>query len=154
MEHESVTSVTSQKNVSLIRIDAAGAGSALSDFLRRAVDADVRLASYQRSPNGGADRILIVVDQDNVSGARTILDELAAPASAWSIENDLSSVTIVGYGLSCGVRSLDRVERVLRAEGIPIRAISTSSLSITCLVPTGLGDKTVSALHKALIESE
>jgi len=154
MEHESVASVTSQKNMSLIRIDTAGDGSVLADFVRRSVEADVRLASYQRFSEGRADRISIVVDQDNVSGARAILEALAAPASAWSVEDGLSSVTIVGYGLSCGVRSLDRLERVLVSEGIPVRFISTSSLSITCLVPADLGEKTVSVLHEALIDSE
>jgi aspartate kinase len=153
MEHESVTSVTSQKNVSLIRIDTAGAGSVLSDFLRRAVERDVRLASYQRSSENGTDRISLVVDQDNVSGARAVLEELAAPASSWSLEEGLSSVTIVGYGLSCGAASLGRVERVLQTEGIPILHLSTSSLSITCLVPAQFGEKTVSVLHAALVGS-
>lgn len=153
MEHESVTSVTSQRNVSLIRIDTAGAGSVLSDFLRRAVERDVRLASYQRSSENGTDRISLVVDQDNVSGARAVLEELAAPASSWSLEEGLSSVTIVGYGLSCGAASLGRVERVLQTEGIPIRHLSTSSLSITCIVPAPLGEKTVSVLHEALVGS-
>jgi aspartate kinase len=153
MEHESITSVTSQRHVSIIRIDTAGAGSVLADFLRRAVERDVRLASYQRSSQNGADRISLVVDQDNLSGARAILEELAAPASSWSLEEGLSSVTIVGYGLSCGVASLDRVERVLETEGIPIRHMSTSPLSITCLVPAQLTEKTVNVLHEALIGS-
>jgi aspartate kinase len=151
MEHESVTSVTSQKSVSIVRIDTAGGGSVLSDFLRRAVERDVRLASYQRSFENGADRITLVVDQDNLPGARAILEELRAPASSWGLEAGLSSVTIVGYGLSCGSASLARVEHVLRSEGIPIRHMSTSSLSITCLVPAPLADKTVSVLHQALI---
>jgi aspartate kinase len=153
MEHESVTSVTSQKHVSIIRIDTAGAGSVLAAFLGRAVERDVRLASYQRSSENGADRISLVVDQDNVAGARAILEELAAPASSWNVEEGLSSVTIMGYGLSCGAASLDRVERVLETEGIPIRHMSTSSLSITCIVPAPLAEKTVAVLHEALIES-
>jgi aspartate kinase len=153
MEHESVRSVTSQKNVSIIRINTAGGGSVLSGFLRRAVEMDVRLASYQRFSEGGAELITLVVDADNVSGARAILEDLAAPASSWRVEDGLSSVTIVGCGLSCGSASLDRVERVLDEEGIPIRHVSTSPLSITCLVPVPLAERAVSVLHEALLET-
>jgi len=154
MEHESIMSVTCQRNVALIRLAAAGGESVISDFVRRTAESEVRLASYQRSSDGPGYQYSIVVEQDDLPRLRTILDEFAAPAVSCSIEEGLSSVTIVGHGLSCGSRSLSRVERVLDAEGIPVHHISTSPISITSLVPARLADKAVSVLHEALIASE
>lgn len=154
MEHESITSITSQKNVALVRVVSDRSGSALSDFLRRAIDREVRLASYQRSSDAGRSRLALVVEQDDLPSLREILEEIAAPGVSAGVEEGLSSVSVVGCGLSCGARALARIEQVLDAEGIPVHYVATSSLSITCLVPASFGDKAVSVLHSALIDSE
>jgi aspartate kinase len=153
MEHESISSVTCQKNVALIRVDLDGGTHSLSGLLGRLAETEVRVASYHRSASAGANRLSLIVEKDDLPAVRAIVEQAARKASL-SVEEGLASVTIVGSGLTCGTRSVTRAEHVLETEGIPVSDVSTSSISITCLVPAALAERSVSVLHEALIETE
>jgi aspartate kinase len=153
MENESITSVTSQGSVALVRLVCERDGATLSELLNLVVEREIRLVCYQRSSQGVGSSLLLVVETDDLPGVRETVKEIRSSGIALDVDENLASVSIVGGGLSCSARAIARIERVLDEAGIPVHYVGTSSLSVTCLVPATAREKAVDILHSALIET-
>lgn len=153
VEHESITSVTSQGNVALVRIVSQGDGTALSGLLNLVVEREIRLVFYQRSSEGNRDSLVFVVEADDLPAVRAAVEKIRPHGIAIDVSEPLASVSVVGTGLSSSARAIARIEQLLGEAGIPVRYVGTSSLSVTCLVPATAREKTVDTLHTALIDA-
>jgi aspartate kinase len=154
MEHESITSVTSQKNVALVRVQGAHDDPALGAFLGRIIEREIRLVCYQRVHGDDRDSLVCVIEEDDLPEVRSAAAEGGSSRTSLDVSEGLASVSIVGSGLNSSPRALARIERLLAGEGVPVLYVGTSSLSVTCLVPMGERDRTVALLHSALVEGE
>lgn len=154
MERECITGVTSNKHVALIRLSAAGDIANLADLLRRFVEEDLRIISYQRTSRESENTLTLVVEPEAVARMKEILSDQGAGGIEIESEEGLSSVSVVGSGLSCSARTIARIEGVLANTGIPVSYVGTSTLAVTCLVPESSRENAVGILHSALVETD
>ena len=152
MEREQVTSVTSQKDLALIRLSTGRDGGILSQFVHRTVDTELRIISYQRASGPGWTSVVLVVERDDAPAMRAIAEGLPIDTIAVDTQDDLASVSIVGNGFTTSSRIIADVEKTLLDAGIPVLYVGTSSLSVTCLVPNSSREEAVRVLHTSLIE--
>jgi aspartate kinase len=154
VERETILSVASQKHVALIQV-ICESDDVPAELFRRLTEREVRIVSYQRTPDGTRSRLNIVIEMDDFAAVRAIAGELRSPGIAIVAEDHLASVSIVGTGLGANAaRAVARLEQLLGDAGIPVRHVATSALSITCLVPVAARDRAVDILHSALIEPD
>jgi aspartate kinase len=154
MEHESITSVTSQKSVALVRVDFGLDVPALRALLDRIVEREIRLMSYQRLCGEPHSSLVFVVEQEEVPKVREAAEELSSADASIDVLDGLAAVSVVGSGLSSSPRAIARIEKLVADEGVPVRYVRTSALSVTCLVPAADCKRTVALLHSALVEAE
>ena len=154
MERECVTGVTSNKHVTLVRLSATGEGTVLADLLRQMVDEDLRIISYQRNTRGPESSLTLVVEPDAAERIAELVGGLLEDGLEIGAEKNLSSVSVVGSGLSCSARTIARIEGVLANTGISVPYVGTSTLSVTCLVPEASREEAVGILHSALVETD
>jgi aspartate kinase len=154
MEHESIISVTSQKDLSLLHVVSEGE-STPDELVRRLTERETRLVSYQWSSDAGRSRLTLIVEMADLPSVRSITEEIGASGVTIGVEDHLASVSVVGSGIGCNTaHAIGRVEQLLGGAGIPIRYVGHSALSITCLVPSAARDRAVGILHSALVDSD
>ena len=151
MERKQITSVTSQKDLALIRLSAGRDDGILSQFVHRTVDTELRIISYQRASGPSWTSVVLVVERDDAPAVRAIAEELPIDNIAVDTQDDLASVSIVGNGFTTSSRIIMDVEKTLSDAGIPVLYVDTSSLSVTCLVPNSAREEAVGVLHTSLI---
>ena len=154
MERECITGVMSNKHVALIRLSAGGDGAALAGLLRQVVEVDLRIISYQRTMHDRTNTLTLVIEPEDVPRIRTIVDGSDLEGVEMSAQENLSSVSVVGSGLSCSARTIARIEGVLANTGIPVSYVGTTTLAVTCLVPESSRENAVGILHSALVETD
>ena len=104
----------------------------------------------------GSARISFTVPRDDVPAARRALlgaQEAIGPIEIEEIA-DLGKVSLVGAGMRSSPGVAARMFRMLAAEGIDIRVISTSAIKISCLVARVDVERAVQALHAAFLGAE
>ena len=86
---------------------------------------------------------------DDLSRAKTIVDAVADKLNAIAVlvEEDVAKVSIVGAGMLGNPGIAARMFGALAAGGINIDVISTSEISISCLVKTTDLKKAVNVIH-------
>jgi aspartate kinase len=153
VERETILSVTSQKDVALIQVTCGDEVPA--ELFRRLTEREIRIVSYQRTPEGTRSRLSLIVETDDSPAVRAIVGELRFPGVAMTAEDRLASVSLVGSGLGANAaRAAARLEQLLGDAEITVRYIGTSALSITCLVPAAARERAVGLLHSALVAPE
>ena len=75
----------------------------------------------------------------------------AGPHTLTGVTKDGDRVSLVGAGLD-GVGAAERLIDALHRRGIPVRALSRGTLSLTAIVPETEANAAVSAIHKEFFE--
>ena len=99
----------------------------------------------------GAATVSFSVPADDVDGARRALArarDAIGPFETVEI-TDLAKVALVGAGMRSHPGVTARMFRTLADEGINLRMISTSPITISCLIPRGDLERAVGALQTA-----
>jgi aspartate kinase len=99
----------------------------------------------------GAATVSFSVPADDVDGARRALERTKAAIGPFeTVEiTDLAKVALVGAGMRSHPGVTARMFRTLADEGINLRMISTSPITISCLIPRGDLERAVGALQTA-----
>jgi aspartate kinase len=99
----------------------------------------------------GAATVSFSVPADDVDGARRALERTQAAIGPFeTLEiTDLAKVALVGAGMRSHPGVTARMFRTLADEGINLRMISTSPITISCLIPRGDLERAVGALQTA-----
>lgn len=94
--------------------------------------------------------MVFTIASDDLSKARPIVDKVANDLNAIAVlvEDDVAKISIVGVGMLGNPGIAARMFGALAGADINIDVISTSEISISCLVKAGAIQKAVNAVHE------
>lgn len=120
--------------------------SALSD---NNIAVDMIVQSIRNIEKNVTDMVFTVA-QDDLPEARKIVDEVAEKLKAVAvlIEEDVAKVSIVGAGMLGNPGIAARMFGALAEAEVNMDAISTSEISITCLIKGAQLQEAANAIHK------
>jgi aspartate kinase len=148
MEQLSVVGIAHDASIGQITVRSVRGGpAALFAALAAdgvAVDSIVQTASKDETID-----LSFTVPADQVGLARAVTDAVAGSGSA-EVEERVGRVSVIGSGMASHSGVAAEVFSALGAAGIPIRAISTSPIRVTCVVDHDDVENAVRRLHEAL----
>ena len=162
MEHNKrvITGVADDKNaakVSLIGVEnkPGVAAKVFKALAAHNVDVDMIVQSI-RSNNDAKTDIVFTVMNDDVPQAKEIIDETHKEINIddINIDEDVAKVSVVGAGMLGQPGVAAQMFDILGQEGINVEIISTSEISITCLVKEERVKDAVKAIHEKLFFAE
>ena len=122
-----------------------------TELLVALADAGVSVDMVTEAPDAEAGVLLqLTVREDDLPRAREIAAEVAARLGGGGRMEErtgLSRIALVGRGMSGRPGVYAQAYRTLMEAGVDVEAVSTSSISITLLVPTDREDEALRALH-------
>lgn len=124
------------------------AHSIFSSLAQANIDVDMIVQSIRNTEKNVIDMVFTVASAD-LSQAKKIVDEVAATlnAAAVLIEEDVAKVSIVGAGMLGSPGIAARMFGALSKAGVNIEVISTSEISVSCLIKGNALDEAVNAIH-------
>ena len=104
---------------------------------------------------GGADGkndVTFTVGSHDVNTVLPVLEDVRKKlgARSFTYDPDVAMLSVVGEGLATSPGTAGRVFQALAAAGVNIDLISTSSITITCVVRQADAERAVRSLHEAL----
>jgi aspartate kinase len=122
-----------------------------TDILVALADAGVSVDMVTEAPDADGRVLLqLTVREDDLPRAREIASGVAGRLGGGGAAEEhggLSRIALVGSGMSGRPGVYAQAYRVLMEAGVDVEAVSTSSISITLLVPTEKEDDALRALH-------
>jgi aspartate kinase len=106
----------------------------------------------QASGADGRNDVTFTVGKHEVNTVLPVLEEVRKKigARAFLYDPDVAMLSVVGEGLATSPGTAGRVFSALAAAGVNIDLISTSSITITCVVRQADAERAVRSLHEAL----
>ena len=101
----------------------------------------------------GEQTLELVFSRENLHGEAALRRALGDPSGGCHFQDGLSAVSAIGAGINASYRNLLAGGAALRAAGIAVAGLSTSSFRITWLVPRERLDEAVRRLHAAYLEA-
>lgn len=146
MEELVLTGIASSRGQAKLTLRGLPAGLAtVSDTLTALAEAGVSVDMIAECGDAaGGVQLQVTVAQEAVERARG-----AVPAAEVEETAGLSRIALVGSGMTGRPGVYARAFRALTDAGVAVHAVSTSSISITLLVPTDREDDALRALHQA-----
>ncbi len=83
--------------------------------------------------------------KEDIVNVETLLKKFG---QEYTVRSGLSKVALVGTGMRTHSGVAARVFRILAEQSIPVFCTSSSEISLTCVVPSELVEKTIQSLHK------
>ncbi len=125
------------------------AHSIFSALAEANVDVDMIVQSIRNIEKNVTDMVFTVASSD-LSQAKQIVDQVADKLNAIAvlIEEDVAKVSIVGAGMLGNPGIAARMFGALSTASINIEVISTSEISISCLIKGSQLKEAVNAIHK------
>ena len=120
-----------------------------SALAAESIDVDMIVQSIRNIEKNVTDMVFTVA-ADDLSQAKKVVDGVASKLNAIAvlIEEDVAKVSIVGAGMLGNPGTAARMFGALSKAGVNIDIISTSEISISCLVKGSELDKAVNAIHQ------
>lgn len=131
-------------------------GIAYSIFSKLAdnnIDVDMIVQSIRNMEKNVTDMVFTVT-QDDLNEAKKIVDKVADELNAVAvlIERDVAKVSIVGAGMLGNPGIASRMFKALANSGINLDVISTSEISISCLIKAEKINEAVVAIHNEFFQ--
>ena len=106
----------------------------------------------QASGADGKNDVTFTVGAHDVNTVLPVLEEVRKKigARAFQYDPDVAMLSVVGEGLATSPGTAGRVFHALAEAGVNIDLISTSSITITCVVRQADAERAVRSLHEAL----
>jgi aspartate kinase len=124
-----------------------------TQVLERLADARVSIDLVTETHDAdGRTQLEVTVNEDAVEDARRVCEDVVRALGAEprvEAVPGLSRIALVGSGMHDRPGVYARTYRALHDAGVPIRAISSSAISITLLVPTDGAELALRSLHSA-----
>jgi aspartate kinase len=153
MEDVVVRGVTINKNEAKITVcnvpDKPGLAAKIFQALAQngvSVDMIVQNVSHTRATD-----ISFTVNKANIAKALKITRKIAKSVGAGEVldDQDIARVSIVGVGMKSHSGVAAKMFKAMAENSINIEMISTSDISISCIIKKGLGETAVKSLHAA-----
>lgn len=122
--------------------------SIFSKLAENSVDVDMIVQSIRNMEKNVTDMVFTVAG-DDLNQAKQIVDKVADELNAVAvlIEKDVAKVSIVGAGMLGNPGIASRMFKALSESDINIDVISTSEISISCLIKADKIKEAVNAIH-------
>jgi len=121
-------------------------------LLEALADARISVDMVNESFDGdGRMQLQLTVAEESAAGAETLLREALGPLGGGHVaaHTGLSRIALVGNGMTGRPGVYAKAYRALLDAGVEVQGVSTSSISITVLVPGEKETEAVQALHAA-----
>jgi len=155
-EHFAVSSIAHDTEVAKVAMlgvpDTPGVAARVFTPLSEAgVGAEMIIQSVMR---GDVNDIAFLVRKEFLGEAIDICRKTAADLGAQGVafDTEIGRISVVGAGLSTHPEAPARMFSVLAGESVNIDMISSTSMAITCVVPSGDVERSLAALHRTFIE--
>jgi aspartate kinase len=148
MEQTSVVGIAHDTAIGLVTVRSVAGGPA--ELLEALADEGVGVELIlQTTPRDGAADVTLVVPAAQRDPARLVAETVASRIGAGPVDVDDASgrVSLIGSGIASQSGVTASLFTALAAAGIPIRAVSSSPIRITCLVASEDVEKAVRVLH-------
>jgi aspartate kinase len=101
---------------------------------------------------GEACDVVFLMQRDDAGHAAEALAAAVRPLSGATLlqDSDVASVSIVGQGIQSHPGMTARILRTLADENVPVRLVSSSAISLCCVVPRPATARAARALHARL----
>ena len=122
--------------------------SIFSKLAENNIDVDMIVQSIRNVEKNVTDMVFTTT-LDDLGSAKQIIDKVADELNAVAvlIETDVAKVSIVGAGMLGNPGIASRMFKALSEAGINIDVISTSEISISCLIKAEKNKEAVNAIH-------
>lgn len=122
--------------------------SIFSKLAENNIDVDMIVQSIRNVEKNVTDMVFTTT-LDDLNNAKQIIDKVADQLNAVAvlIETDVAKVSIVGAGMLGNPGIASRMFKALSESGINIDVISTSEISISCLIKAEKVKEAVNAIH-------
>ncbi len=143
MEKREITAITSNKN--LLKIDIVGENNSLSNLFKRFADDLIQI----EQTNIFNSESYIIANLSDKAKCTLILDELKNNSEIvnYSLNTNISSVTIVGYGIKNDSGLMWKVIDILDRNGIQIISTQASDIKMSLLINDQDNEKAIKLLH-------
>ncbi len=127
--------------------------SIFSKLAENNVDVDMIVQSIRNMEKNVTDMVFTVTN-DDLTQAKHIVDKVAEELNAVAvlIEKDVAKVSIVGAGMLGNPGIASRMFKALSENDINIDVISTSEISISCLIKSEKIKEAVNAIHNEFFQ--
>ena len=127
--------------------------SIFSKLAENNVDVDMIVQSIRNREKNVTDMVFTVTN-DDLTQAKQIVDKVADELNAVAvlIEQDVAKVSIVGAGMLGNPGIASRMFKALSESDINIDVISTSEISISCLIKADKIKEAVNAIHSEFFQ--
>jgi aspartate kinase len=153
MEEMVLTGIASARDFAKLVARGLPAGMETpTEILGALADAGVSVDMVTEAPEGDGRVLLqLTLREEDLPAARRVLEETAdrlGGGGRLEERTGLSRIALVGSGMHGRPGVYARAFRTLRDAGVEVEAVSTSSISITLLVPSAGEDRALRALHE------
>jgi len=149
MENATITSITSNTDIALVRARASSRG-AVTDFLKQIADGGTRVVTLQRASVDSGEVLECIVDAADAGRLGDLLTR--ASDVDGTIVEDIAAVSLVGSGLTGTCELAAAIEACLKSDGIETLSLSYGPLAITALVARDRCEDATRLLHGALVD--
>jgi aspartate kinase len=159
MEEMVLTGIASARDFAKLVARGLPAGMETpTEILGALADAGVSVDMVAEAPEGDGRVLLqLTLREEDLPAARRVLGETAerlGGGGRLEERTGLSRIALVGSGMHGRPGVYARAFRTLRDAGVEVEAVSTSSISITLLVPSAGEDRALRALHEGFALGE
>jgi aspartate kinase len=129
------------------------AGRLFANLAERGIGAEMIIQNNMR---GGLNDIGFLVRKESLDGAIDVCQSFSRDVDAQgvSFNTEIARVSVVGAGIANHPDIPSRMFTTLAREGVNIDMISSTALSVTCVVASTRAEDAVRALHEHFIEEE
>jgi aspartate kinase len=149
MEHARPTSITCNPNVTRVRFVSPGT---LDDVIERLGQSDHQVISCDKESSSDGTTLSLILDRGDMEALAKAIGELLNDRVTMETRDDLATVSVVGSGFACNAGAVFKIERLLSQSNIPVSFVTTSSLSVTCVIPEADCKRAVDILHSSLFD--
>jgi aspartate kinase len=155
MEGYLVTDITLARNTARIRIVAPRETCDCARLIAILEAQGIRLSSVDVACTSGSDastEITLMLRQADLSRARLLIQESFGSSHEYDVQcdNQLATVTIMGFGVSFDLTTVARVVGSLGQQRIGVHELTTTEDRIDCFVDPEGAERAVAILHQEI----
>lgn len=145
MESRKITAITSNKN--LLKIDISYQANNFAHIISQFAQ---EVITIEQTYNFNAESVIIIANLIDKNKCEKILNDSKNNLSIknYSIEANISSLTIVGYGIKNDINFIQAITNILDQSNIKIYSIDISDIKITLLIDDENNETAIKLLHE------
>ncbi|PCJ23770.1 MAG: aspartate kinase [Rickettsiales bacterium] len=144
MENKIVKAITSNKN--LLKVNVEYQPRQLSGILQKLSEESIEIEQIYNSCERNSSIITNLTDKNK---CKKLLDSLksASALKEYSLNSNISTVTMVGYGIKSDTKLTWKIMDVLMSNDVQVLSVHSSDVTISMLINDADNEKTIKLLH-------